>query len=52
MIITKAVDRGKLAQLLQFMYEFSCARSFEPTICEIVKGVSLRLTYTATGYLV
>ena len=51
MTMTKTVNRGKLVQLLQFMYEFSCARSFEPTICKIVKGVGLRLTYTPTGYL-
>ena len=52
MTMTKTVDRGKLAQILQFMYEFSCARSFEPTICEIVEGVGLRLTYITIGYLV
>ena len=49
--MAKTVSRGRTAQILQFVREFSCAHGFGPTIREIAEGVGLRSTSTVADYL-
>ena len=49
--MAKTVDRGRTAQILQFVREFSCVHGFGPTIREIAEGVGLRSTSTVADYL-
>lgn len=49
--MAKTVDRGRTAQILQFVREFSCTHGFGPTIREIAEGVGLRSTSTVADYL-
>ena len=49
--MAKTVDRGRTAQILQFVREYSCTHGFGPTIREIAEGVGLRSTSTVADYL-
>ena len=50
--MAKNVDRGKTAQILHFVQEFTAEHGFGPTIREIGIGVGLRSTSTVADYLV
>lgn len=50
--MAKHVDRGKTAQILHFVCEFTAEHGFGPTIREIGNGVGLRSTSTVSDYLV
>ena len=50
--MAKHVDRGKTAQILYFVREYTAEHGFGPTIREIGLGVGLRSTSTVSDYLV
>lgn len=49
--MAKTIDRGKTAQIISFIRQFTAENGFSPTMREIAAGVGLKSTSTVFDYI-